>query len=85
MKWVAKTPRKHVFYTKSTWKKVKNMGDTKSHPKANKMNKNIFDLIIISLSTHTSHSNMYNHTNVIDIHWTLDLRIVCKYQVWINP
>ena len=33
-------------------------------------------MIYIWLSIHTSHLNMYNHTNEIDIHWTLDLCVV---------
>ena len=47
-----------------------------------KEKKNLFGLIHIWLSTHTSHLNMYNHTNEIDIHWTLNLCVVCVDQVW---
>ena len=57
----------------------------KSLSKENKMIKNLFDSTMISLSTHKSHSNMYNKTNEIDIHWTLDLCVVCEYQVWNGP
>ena len=83
MKWVTKTPRKHVFHTKTTWKTLKNMSDTNYFQKQTKrIKKNLFGLIHIWLSTHTSHLNMYNHTNEIGIHWTLNLCVVCVDQVW---
>ena len=44
--------------------------------------KNLFGLIHIWLSTHISHLNMYNHTNEIGLHWTLNLCVVCVNQVW---
>ena len=65
--------------------KLKNREWWKTLPKANKIIKNLFDSIMISLSKHTSHLIKYNHTNEIDIHWTLDLCVVYEYQVWISP
>ena len=56
--------------------KLKNKEWWKTLPNTNKMIKNIFGLIHIWLSTHTSHSNMYNYTNEICIHWILDLCVV---------
>ena len=66
-------------------KKFEKHGWYKSLPKANKKNKNLFGLIHIWLSTLTSHLIMYNHTNEISIHWTLNLCVVCKYQMWNSP
>ena len=85
VKWVTKTPRKHVFSHKNNLKNFEKYGWYKSHPKANKKNKNLFGLIHIWLSIHTSHLNMYNHTNEIGIHWTLNLCVVCVDQVWNSP
>ena len=56
----------NMFFTQ---KQLEKYGWYKSLPKANKKNKNIFGLIHIRLSTHTSHLNMYNHKNEISIHW----------------
>ena len=64
----------NMFFTQKQFEKH---GWYKSLPKTNKKNKNIFGLIHIWLSTHTSHLNMYNHINEIDIHWTLNLCVVC--------
>ena len=85
MKWVTKTLRKRVFHTKNNLKNFEKHGWYKSLPKANKKNKNLFGLIHIWLSTHTSHLNMYSHTNEIGIHWTLNLCVVCEYQMWNSP
>ena len=57
----------------------------KSLPEANKMNKNLFDLIMLRLNTHISHLNMYNHTSEIGIYWTLVLCVVCVNQIWTMP
>ena len=80
-----KNTQKTCFSHKNNLKNFEKYRWYKSLPKANKKNKNIFGLIHIWLSTHTSHLNMYNHTNKIDIHWTLDLCVVCEYQIWNNP
>ena len=77
--------QKTCFSHKNNLKKFEKHGWYKSLPKANKKNKNLFGLIHIWLSTHPSHLHMYNHTNEIDIHWTLDLCVVCVDQVWNNP
>ena len=77
--------RKHpksMFFTQKELEKLWKHGWYKSLPKENKKNKILFGLIHIWLNTHTSHLNMYNHTNEIDIHWTLDLCVVCVYQMW---
>ena len=71
--------QKTCFSLKTIWNFFEKHGWYKSPPKANKKNKKLFDLIHIWLSTHTSHLNIYNHTNEISIHWTLDLCIVCVY------
>ena len=58
-----------MFFTqKQLEKTLKNMGDTNHFQKQTKRTKNLFGLIHIWLSTHTSHLNMYNYTNEIDIH-----------------
>ena len=85
MKKVMKAPRKYVFSHKNILKNFEKHGWYKSLSKANKKNKNLFGLIHIWLSTHTSYLNMYNHINEIDIHWTLDLSVVCVYQMWNSP
>ena len=80
--------RKHpenMFFTQKQLENFEKHGWYKSLPKANKKNKNLFGLIHIWLSTHTSHFNMYNHTNEIVIHWTLNLCVVCVDQVWNSP
>ena len=78
-----KTPKKHVFHTKTNWKTLKNMSDTNHFQKQTKRKKiYLFGLMHIWLSTHTSHLNMYKHTNEIGIHWTLNLCVVCVDQVW---
>ena len=69
--------RKHLENMIFTPKQFEKHGWYKLLSKANKKNKNLFRLIHIWLSTHTSHLNMYNHTNEIDIHWTLNLCVVC--------
>ena len=74
--------QKTSFSHKINLKNFEKHGWYKSLPKANKMNKNPFGLIHIWLSTHTSLLNMYNHTNEIGIHWTLNLCVVCVDQVW---
>ena len=74
---LAKTPRKHFYHTKSTWKTLKNMGDTNHFQKQIKRTNFFFDLIHIWLSTYTSHLNMYKYTNEVGIHWTLDLCVMC--------
>ena len=78
--------RKHPENMFFTQKQLEKHGWYKSLPKANKKNKkNLFRLIHIWLSTHISHLNMYNHTNEIGIHWTLNLCVVCMDQVWNSP
>ena len=72
-----KTLRTQVFHTKTTWKTLKKHEWYKSLSKANKNKKNLFGLIYIWLSTHTSYLNMYKHTNEIDIHWTLNMCVMC--------
>ena len=79
-----KTPRKHVFHTKITWKTSKNLGDANHFQKQTKRRK-IFLVWSIYGWAHTSHLNMYNHINEISIHWTLDLCVVCMYQMWNSP
>ena len=74
--------QKTCFSHKNDLKNFEKYGWYKSLPKANKKNKNLFGLIHIWLNTHTSHLNMYNHTNEIGIHWTLNLCVVCVDQVW---
>ena len=82
-----------IFQHKNKLETLKNKVSTKLKNKewwktllnTNKMIKNLFGLIHIWLSTHTSHLNMYNHTNKIGIHWILDLCVVCGNQVWISP
>ena len=74
--------QKTCFSHKNNFKNFEKHGWYKSLPKANKKNKNIFCLIHICLNTHTSHLNMYKHTNEIGIHWTLNLCFVCVNQVW---
>ena len=69
--------KKTCFSLRNNLKNFEKQGWYKLLPKANKKNKNLFSLIHIWLSTHTSHLNMYNHTNEISIHWTLDLYVVC--------
>ena len=80
-----KNIKKTCFSHKNKLKNFEKHGWYKSLSKANKKNKNLFGLIHIWLSKHTSHLNMYNHTNEIDIHWTLDLRVVYVYQMWNCP
>ena len=76
-----KTPRKHVFHIESTWKTLKNMGDTNHFQKQIKEQKYFwFDPYMVE---HTQ--NMYNHTNEIGINWTLNLCAVCVYQEWTSP
>ena len=70
-----KHPENMFFTQKKNSKIFEKHGWYKSPPKANKETKNLFDLIHIWLSTHTSHLNMYKHTNEIGIHWTF--RLVC--------
>ena len=77
-----KNTQKTCFSQKINLKNFEKYGWYKSLPKTNKINKNLFDLIMISLSTHTSHLKMYNHINEIGIHWILDLCVVCVNQVW---
>ena len=80
--------RKHpenMFFTQKQFENFEKHGWYKSLPKANKKNKNLFGLNQIRLSTHTSHLNMYNHTNEIEIHWTKVLCVVCGNQVWNSP
>ena len=63
--------RKHLenlFFTHKQLEKLWRHGWYKSLPKANKKNKNLFNLIHIWMSTHISHLNMYKHTNEIGIH-----------------
>ena len=86
--WVSLTrenTQKTCFSLKNNLKNFEKQGWYKSLPKSYKKNKNLFGLIHIWLSTHTSHLNMYNHTNEISIHWTLDLYVVCVYQMWNSP
>ena len=83
-KWIAKLPKNKFFYTKILrfWEKLLKQKWQKSLPKTNKTLKKIFlGLINKQLSIHTSHLNMYNHTNEIDIYWILDLCVVCENQV----
>ena len=54
MKWVMKTPRKHVFHIKITWKTLKNMGDTNHFQKQTKRTK-IFLVWSTYGWTHTHH------------------------------
>ena len=61
---------KHKWYTKSLSKKEI------------KYSKIFLGLIIKQLSIHKSHLNTYNHTNEIDIHWTL---VLCVNQVCTSP
>ena len=77
--------QKTCFSHKNNLKNFEKHGWYKSFPKAHKKNKNFFGLIHIRLSTRTSHLNMYKHTNEIGIHWTLNLCVVCEYQVWKSP
>ena len=81
-----KHPENIFFHTKTTWKTLINIGDTNHFQKETKRTKkSLFGLIHIWLSTHTSHLNMYNHTNEISIHWTLNLCVMCVDQVWNSP
>ena len=64
---------------------LKNVSDTNHFQKQTKRTKKLFGLMHIWLSTHTSHLNMYNYTNELDIHWTLNMRVVCVNQVWNSP
>ena len=54
-----------MFFTQKQFEKHEQY---KSLPKANKKNKNLFGLNHKWLNTHTSHLNIYNHTNDINIH-----------------
>ena len=76
IKWVMKIPRKHVFHTKTTWKTLKNMGDTNHFQSKQKEQKSFWFNPHMVEHTHIP-LNIYNHTNEIDIHWTLDLCVVC--------
>ena len=83
-----KRSQKHpenMFSHKNNLKNFEKHEWYKSLPKANKKNKNLFGLIHIWLRIHTSHLNMYNHSNEIGIHWTLNLCVVCMDQVWKSP
>ena len=76
---------KNLFFTQNQLKNFEKHGWYKSLPNTIKLIKNLFGLIHIWLSTHTPHLNMNNHTNEISIHWTLDLCVVYRNQVWISP
>ena len=77
--------QKTCFSHKNNLKNFEKHGWYKSLPKANGKNKNLFGLIRIWLSTHTSHLNTYNYTNGIIIHSILDLCVLCVNQVWTSP
>ena len=84
---VVKWP-KQSFSILKIWHFEKNFKDQSGKnqfQKHMKYSKIFLNLIIKQLSIHKSHLNMYNHTNEIGIHWTLDLCVVCKNQVWISP
>ena len=66
-------------------KTFKNKCDKNHFQKHMKHSNIFFGLIIKQLSIHKSHLNTYNHINEIDIHWTLDLCVVCVNQVWPSP
>ena len=64
-------------------KLLKHKSDTKKYfQKQIKQSKIFLSLIIKQLSIHKYHLNTYNHTNEIDIHWTLDLCVMCVNQIW---
>ena len=71
---LAKTPRKHFYHTKSTWKTLKNMGDTNHFQKQIKLSK-----------TFWFNPHMVEHTHItfeyVQIHkWSrhsLNIRLVC--------
>ena len=73
---LAKTPRKHFYHTKSTWKTLENMGDTNHFQKQIKRTKLFFILSTYGWAQ-TSHLNKYKYTNEIGIRWTLDLCVMC--------
>ena len=60
-KWVLKTPKKHVFHIKSTWKTLKNMGDTKRFQKQIKWSKTFwFDPHMVE-HTHITFDHVLTH------------------------
>ena len=78
--------QKQNFLTLKIWHQaIKDQSDKNHFQKHMKHSKIFLGLIIKQLSIHKSHLNTYNHTNEIDIHWTLDLCVVCGNQVWTSP
>ena len=76
------------FLTLKIWhfgKNFKDQSDKNHFQKHIKYSKIFLGVINKQLSIHKSHLNTYNHTNEIDIYWTLDLCVVCENQVWIIP
>ena len=74
MKWVMKTPRKHGFHTKITWKSLKNMGDTNRFQKQTKRTK-----IFLIWSTYVEHTHI-TFEHVQSHKWnrySLNIRLVC--------
>ena len=72
--------RKHLenmFFTQKQFGKLWKTWVIQITSKSKQREQNLFGLIHIWLSTHTSHLNMYNYTNEIGIHWTLNLCVVC--------
>ena len=56
-----KTPRKHVFHTKTTWKTLKNMGYTNHFQKQTKRAKIFLGLINKYLSIHITFEHIQSH------------------------